>query len=177
MTEEKTFSRMFENVFDQNYFESDETFKNVAIVGGVGEEAERRIAEVGEAEGIDRFEIFNDQRGLTKEEEVSEEDYKSLLTEKGKESLEENKKTITYDARIDYKDCHLGDVVLIIDERWKIRFTARIAELTKATEEEGLITSAKFGNTVPTAEIAIKQLIIQNTEKTALPDKIEGGYF
>lgn len=174
----KTYSDELDNLLDQTYLESLVAYKNAAIVGGIGEGADRELVVVGDTyTGFDRYEIFNDQRGLS-QEELSKEDYRKLLESKGNEILSENKKIITFDGEIQYDDdCRLGDLVLIVNKKWSIKFTARIIEITKIIEENGLIVTAKFGDAVPTPTNRIRQIVIQNKEFSPFPNKVEGGYF
>ena len=82
------FSDEYENVNDQSYIYSIMDHANVVLTGGVGEGKDRILESMGNLEGVDRIEIFNDQRGLSKSKEDTDEEYTCLLytsyTEKNK---------------------------------------------------------------------------------------------
>lgn len=69
------FSPTFDNIIDSNYMESRSALKNVTLVGGEGEGAERRYTAVGNISGLSRREIFTDARDLSSDisEDFSEE--------------------------------------------------------------------------------------------------------
>ena len=56
------FSPKFENIANSNYLESKKEYKNVALVAGEGEGAERKTTSVGEGSGLERRELFVDAR-------------------------------------------------------------------------------------------------------------------
>lgn len=67
------FSPNFDNIVSSNYIESKSSLKNVALVGGEGEGAERTYTAVGSYTGLDRREMFVDARDLSREVTVSTE--------------------------------------------------------------------------------------------------------
>lgn len=64
------FSQEYDNVLEQEYLESIGDYRNLALIGGIGEGSERKIATIGTATGLDRFEVFCDQNNLSNEVEV-----------------------------------------------------------------------------------------------------------
>ena len=85
------FSPKFENIANSNYLESKKEYKNVALVAGEGEGAERKTTSVGEGSGLERRELFVDARDIstTTEDNVtlSDEEYKKQLAQRGDEKL------------------------------------------------------------------------------------------
>ncbi len=60
------FSDNFENLSATNYTEDLTNLGNVSLVGGEGEGSERVRVEAGEADGIERYEIFTDADDISK---------------------------------------------------------------------------------------------------------------
>lgn len=59
------FSDEYENLASTQYINSRQQIQNVALVGGAGEGAERKKATYGTDSGVDRFEVFVDQKSLS----------------------------------------------------------------------------------------------------------------
>ena len=59
------FSPKYDNIINSNYIESKASLKNVTLIGGEGEGAERRYTTVGVASGLDRRELFTDARDIS----------------------------------------------------------------------------------------------------------------
>lgn len=59
------FSPNFDNIIDSNYLEEKSSLKNVTLVGGEGEGAERRYTAVGNTSGLERRELFTDARDVS----------------------------------------------------------------------------------------------------------------
>lgn len=98
------FSPDFGTIKSQSFSDSDLEMSNFAYVGGQGEGEDRKIVEIGEAKGIDRFETFIDARDVgdsdDDEEEKSEEEIEKELTERGKDKLREMENELSLDAEI-----------------------------------------------------------------------------
>lgn len=83
------FSQEYENVLEQEYIESIGDYRNLALIGGIGEGATRKIAIVGDATGLDRFEVFCDQNNLS-----------NVIEEKTKDGQTDDQIDAAEDARI-----------------------------------------------------------------------------
>lgn len=161
------FSKEFENILEQEYVDSLNNYRNLALVGGIGEGTARKLASVGSSTGLDRFEIFNDQKSLSNEIDgvvMSDADYINLLIEKGNETLAEAKEITTFDSKINlnsnlkYKiDFDLGDVVTCVSKRWNLVSNTRITEIEEVYEHAGQKVNVTFGNNIPTLIDKIKQ--------------------
>lgn len=162
------FSKEFENVIAQEFTDSLNNYRNVALIGGIGEGLDRKLAVVGSAAGLDRFEIFADQRSLSNVDEdnnsISDADYTNLLIEKGNEALAAAKEIFTFDSTINsnsnlkYKvDFDLGDIVTCRSKQWNLVVNARITEIEEVYEEDGQSINVTFGNSVPTLIKKLKQ--------------------
>lgn len=170
------FSREFENIFSQDYIESSNYLKNVALVGGTGEGIERKLTTVGNENGLDRYEIFVDARdisdirsiesedGTINEETLSDEEYNNLLITRGNEKLSEHYKIKYFDSVINTnsnmeyrKDYDLGDIITFFDKKWDITINTRITEICEVYNNEGLNLNITFGNNVPALIDIIKR--------------------
>ena len=169
------FSRSFENVLSQNYLESINNYKNVALVAGAGEGEKRKTLLIGEASGLDRHEVYIDARdiqdtktieknGESIEQEIPHQEYMNLLETRGKEKLAEYYDSKTFDSIINsnsnliYKqDYDLGDVVTFFDRKWGITMDTRITEISETYNKQGMNINITFGNDVPTLIDIIKR--------------------
>ena len=163
------FSKEFENILEQEYTDSLNNYKNLCLIGGVGEGTARKLATIGNSIGLDRFEVFADQRSLSNEVEtvpMSDVDYTNLLIGKGNEILAETKEIQTFDSKINlnsnlkYKtDFDLGDIVTYLSKKWNVTVDSRITEITETYEENGLSIDITFGNNIPNLIDKIKRMV------------------
>lgn len=173
------FSREFENVLSQEYTDSSESIKNVALLNGTFTTGEGDVktetavsVTVGDAAGLDRYEEYIDggtQSDSSKDASgntitISQADYTSALTTKGTEDIAQHQEVTTFDSKIDirsnlvYKtDFDLGDICPCLNRAWGVEVDARITEITEAYEESGVTITPTFGNSVPTLIDKIKQ--------------------
>lgn len=70
-----TFSQDYDNISTTSYSKDDSNIKNIALIAGEGEGAERVTTTIGEGKGIDRHELYIDARDVS-----SEIDYSELLS-------------------------------------------------------------------------------------------------
>lgn len=162
------FSKEFENVMAQEFTDSLNNYRNIALIGGIGEGSDRKLAVVGNAAGLDRFEIFADQRNLSNVDDnnnpISNADYMNLLIEKGNETLATTKEILTFDSKINpnsnlkYKtDFDLGDIVTCVSKKWNLVINTRITEIEEVYEVDGQSINITFGNNIPTLIKKLKQ--------------------
>ena len=153
------FAKEFDNILEQEYTDSIMDYRNVALVGGVGEDTDRKLVTVGSGTGIDRFEAFNDQKGLSPMVDnvaMTDAEYLALLSSKGNETLAEAKKVQTFEngvnlnSNLRYKtDFDLGDVVTCLSKKWGIAIDSRINEIEEVYEEKGMEINIVFGKEMP----------------------------
>ncbi len=165
------FSKEFENVLEQEYIDSLNNYRNLALVGGMGEGTERKLTTVGSASGLDRYELFVDQRNLSKtiivngvSTTITDSDYLNLLIGKGNEKLAVTKEVETFDSKIninsnlEYKsNFNIGDIVTCISKKWNLQLDARISEIEEVYEKVGKTINITFGDNIPTLIDKIKQ--------------------
>ncbi len=159
------FSKEFENVLEQEYAESINDYKSIALIAGEGEGVERVLTTIGTGAGLSRFEMFVDARDL-QQNELSLEDYIIQLQQRGSEKLSENTEIQTFNSKINVssnliykKDFNLGDIVTCISKKWGITIDTRITEIEEIYERDGFNVNVVFGNDVPTLIEKIKKVI------------------
>ena len=136
------FSPNYENLMNSNSYTSKTEYKNVALVAGEGEGSERKMTSVNindgsSPSGLDRRELFVDARDVSSTvdgNEISNEEYMSQLSQRGKEKLKEKQITKTFDGEAELSrsftygvDFKMGDIVQNENEYGQI-FTSRITE-------------------------------------------------
>lgn len=138
------FSTEYDNLLSSDYKEDRSEYANVAVVAGEGEGTARKKATVGTATGINRFEIWVDQRDTSSNDgEITENEYQELLEQAGIEALTEMGITTEFSGEVlpDVNfvlgvDYFLGDVVQIEND-YGISKAARITEIIESEDENG----------------------------------------
>lgn len=164
------FSPEFGTLKELSYVESDLNYMNYAIVAGQGEGVERRIVEVGNSEGHERYELFVDARDIEETDEnddpIPEPIIEQNLIERGLQKLKEHEQEIYLEgqvlrkSRLTYEtDYDLGDVVTLQNKDWGITMDARITEIKEVYEPSGFDLEITFNNSRPTLITKIKQEI------------------
>lgn len=152
------FSTDYETLKSMSYSESKVDFKNVAIVGGEGEGAERTIEIVGAEIGRNRYEVFI---SASKEEIPLIEQGQNALAERAQEVFCEGQ--VLSKSIFEYEqDYFLNDVVTLQNLQWGITMNARITE-AKEIHEPGKHNEIEltFDNNRPTLVSKIKSEIKQ----------------
>lgn len=142
------FSPEFENLGNTEYTYDTTNFANCAIVGGEGEGIDRTYVTIY-PEGVTGFYrriIFVDARQTssnTEQGELTDEQYREMLTAQGQEKIDERKTVATFNGEIlNYNaytygvDYNLGDKVSIVNE-YGITGNATITEITEVEDATG----------------------------------------
>lgn len=144
------FSPEYENLISSKYNEDVSEFKNVALVAGEGEGKDRKKRTIGNATGLDRFELFVDASGISSNTEEGDlVDYYQALISEGKEKLAEHTATRSFEGEVDsnaykYKeDYDVGDIVTVKNQ-YGITSNARITEVIETWDNEGYTVEPKF---------------------------------
>ena len=167
------FANEFENVFEQEYMEISNNFKNVALIAGEGGGANRQLITVGDDNGLNRYELFVDARDLQstinedgEEVTIPANEYKELLINRGKLKLLEHEKIETFESKINVlgnlryrEDFDLGDIVTVTNKRWSVTKDSRITEVEEVYETNKTSINVTFGNSIPTLIEKIRQVI------------------
>lgn len=157
------FSKSFDNLVNTDYSETDEKYKNVALIGGeIREETPRFLAVTGTATGLERRETFVDASGTSsmkyqgpeqEEEQMDDDEYGAILIQKGKEELAGLGTITDVDAQIEFRgtytpeeDYFLGDTVQIVDD-YNVDSKATIIEMITSYDSDGI-------SVYPTFEVA-----------------------
>lgn len=164
------FSRDFENILNQTYMESNNDYKNTALVGGEGEGAARTLISINNNNiGLNRHELFVDARDLQKEVDgvvLTDTEYKNALIQRGNEKLAEHQELKTFESKVNtrgnniYKvDYDLGDIVTVTDKKWGVTLDTRITEIEEVYEEGKVEVNPVFGNVIPTIIDQMKRMV------------------
>lgn len=146
-----TFSAEFDNLAASVYARDASGRKNVALVAGEGEGKARRRATVGQAAGLDRYELYVDARDVSSNEgEISEAEYMAQLYGRGVEKLEACQASETFEGEVDNLDMYvcgrdyfLGDIVTV-KNKYGITGSARVTEMIECWDENGYTAAPTF---------------------------------
>lgn len=148
------FSPAFDNMLNSNYIESTEQFKNVALIAGEGEGAERKYAAVGDVSGLDRRELFVDARDISStsgETTISNEEYQTQLQQRGREKLSETTLVTSFEGEgettqlfVYGRDFSKGDIVQVANE-YGHESKVRILEVVMSEDVNGFSVYPTFG--------------------------------
>lgn len=147
------FSQNFENILNDNYSLDNTKYKNFAYVYGEGEGNERFLIEVDKTNGEDRKELYVDARDLQKDDDMTLDEYKEALRNRGIEKLTDYNKVETADYAIDpfsnliyRKDFDLGDICTYKNEELGILVDNRIVEISEVFENGNKKIDVVFGD-------------------------------
>ena len=118
------FSPKFENIANSNYLESKKEYKNVALVAGEGEGAERKTTSVGEGSGLERRELFVDARDIS----TTTEDNVTLSDEEYKKQLNVNNRHVALKKDLQDIDSWEIEAELVIHSEWLHNFKNKYAK-------------------------------------------------
>ena len=149
-----TFSKNFENIQNDKYSIDETKYKNIAVVAGQGEGADRTIVEVNKVKsGEDRKELYVDARDLQQDEDMTETEYLNTLKQRGESALQENNRVETTEFEIDpdsnlqyKKDYDLGDKVTYKNEDLNLYIENRIIEIAEVFEDSEKKIDIVFGD-------------------------------
>lgn len=152
------FSPEYDNLRNSTYTYSTDDYFNGAQVGGEGEGIDQVKVNIGNEEGIDRFEIYIDASALSQNKEAEEEDpdavisletYRKMLRQYGKTELQQYNQRRHFSGEIDPNGMFkigthyfLGDTVKFEDG--VVSSKARLIEIIYSDEEDGFTTTATF---------------------------------
>lgn len=157
------FSPRFDNVLNTSYLDSNESFKNVTLVGGEsekddnGEEISRDtyvVALAGYQVGMTRRETFTDANGVNRnvgsEDALTEEQYQAHLRQAGIDTLIDNTIVTAFDGEVDPsmmyvygEDYFIGDIVQMENEYGQ-EGQAYISEYIMSCDEGGISAYPTF---------------------------------
>ena len=154
INEQYSFSDDNYNIEQGKLVISEKTKVNYVLVGGQGEDTSRVLVSVDEGiSGFDRYEVFSDQKSLTKGN-LSDNDYKAKLRSVGEGKLSDGTFQLEVTALVqqDYKEkWNLGDIVNIKKEKWGVYTTYRIIEVEETIEDGKKTIYPTFGSPLSSA--------------------------
>jgi len=154
INEQYSFSDDNYNIEQGKLVISEKTKVNYVLVGGQGEDTNRVLVSVDEGiSGFDRYEVFSDQKSLTKGS-LSDNDYKAKLRSVGEGKLSDGTFQLEVTALVqqDYKEkWNLGDIVNIKKEKWGVYTTYRIIEVEETIEDGKKTIYPTFGSPLSSA--------------------------
>lgn len=148
------FSPENDTLIRSEWFDSNSSYRNVALVlgQGTGSERSRRtvFSENNEPSGLERRELYVDARDLSatvydgeESYELSESEYNDILDYRGYEKLAENSKVSLFDGRVETsigpqygQNYEIGDYVTVINEFGR-GSTAVVSEYIRSFGSEG----------------------------------------
>lgn len=152
------FSRSYNNVYAQEYTEDISNFRNICLVGGTGEDKDRILETVGEAEGLDRYEMFYNASGMSNTD-IAEAEYLSQLNQKGCEQLKKHYLAKAFESQVNIQKAmkwDKGDYVTCYDDEWGLMVNTQIKKVTKTYSKEEKTLDITFGDSAPSLIQLIK---------------------
>lgn len=137
------FSDKYDNLLSSQYEENYQNIATAVLVAGEGQGLERKTLWVTDGNtGLNRFEMYKDQRNLQSDGgEISDDEYEDLLEEEGKECLTQYTAAFTgtvYFDNVKYKeDVNIGDLCVIENSRWGMFMNTRLVEVIESVSETG----------------------------------------
>lgn len=149
------FCYYFDNLIDSNYLESNETYKNVTLVEAEDENDSSKsiFTTVGSGSGLLRRELYTES-GLSPKDEAGNKiphaQYVKEIEQSGKEALNENKVTKTFEGEVETtrlfvygKDFFIGDRVEMENE-YGFKGVVRIDEFVMNWSSDGYTSYPNF---------------------------------
>ena len=144
------FSPDWDNLISLDYAYSSKEYKNYAYVAGEGEDPDREVVEVDLSGGKTRREIWIDANDIRRDDMTLDE-YRKKLTQRGKEKLTEYAPTEKVDAQIyaaamGYRvDYDLGDICTITSPEYSLTVQKRIESIEEIYENGAQKINVTFG--------------------------------
>lgn len=150
------FSAEFDNVGGQKIVTSNLDYRNVAIVAGQGEGAEREVVIVGDASGLERNEVFIDARDIEDGANLPDRGMQKLAEYTRVDSFETD--VLTYGPFVYKQHWDLGDVVTVQNAKKTKTIHERVVEVTEIHEKgQPFKLNVVFGSPLPTLIEKIKR--------------------
>lgn len=139
------FSPEYDNLVESTYSYDKTTYANAALVGGEGEGIDQRVAIIGNARGMERYETYIDGDSVSSNGEIiTPIQYIKLLEEYGKTELSQIATTTTFEGEVAYQgvfklneDFFLGDIVQVENELG-IEASPRVIEVIYSEDASGV---------------------------------------
>lgn len=146
------FSRSFENILEDEYSIDNTKYCNFAYVVGEDNGKETVVTINRVKDGEERRELYVEAKDLQKDGELTDEEYKQMLIEKGIEKLNECNKVETANfnvnllSNLEYqRDFDLGDEVVYKNDKLNFNIENRIVGITESYENGSKTIEIVFG--------------------------------
>lgn len=150
------FNREYGNIIEQEYEESEDYYRNVCLIAGSGKDDARIRTTVGNASGLDRYELYCNAAWMS-DKELSQAEYIRQLQTKGQEKLNGFPITRSFISKADSEsDAGIGDYVTCVDQRWGIMMDTQIRGIEKCYCRKEISKVYTFGDSQPTLVQLIK---------------------
>lgn len=138
------FSPEFDNLISSTYTYSIDDYSNAALVAGEGEGTSQKVANIGTAAGLDRFESYIDANGVSSNGDIiTLETYMKMLQDYGLEQLANSAFNEKFEGNVIpngmynlNEDYFLGDLIQIENENG-ISAVSRINEIIYSEDSNG----------------------------------------
>lgn len=164
------FSTDTEDFLQSAYFYNNADYRNVALIAGAGEGADRQLASINNETyaGFDRFELFVDARDLSDNDEnldpIDPDTYEAMLIDRGYYHMDDYPLVETFDTKLrtvgaEYvfnQDYFLGDFVTVQDKILGITLDLQITSVTRTFDAKGYTVDPVFGEPQPTLNDQIR---------------------
>ena len=154
------FGKDYDNLTGSSYAFDMTQEKNVALIGGAGEDVERFYSLLAGAQaGLDRRELWVDAASLNRtykdendeEQTYSDDEYSTMLKAAGNQQLVATTAVETLDCQIDVqhsrflynRDFSIGDIVTVQDEELDKFVNVRIREVLEVQDRDGYSIEVK----------------------------------
>ncbi|WP_180320077.1 siphovirus ReqiPepy6 Gp37-like family protein [Peribacillus loiseleuriae] len=171
-----TFAKEFDNVLKQHYTESNKDHRTTAIV--LGETVEGKPQSIitvnDDQSGFNRKEMVVEATDIRKsytddknnQINLTEAEYQSLLTEKGKNTLSEHQGIKTFESDVDPQgnyiyglDYSMGDKVSTRNDDLGIILHTRIMSVIEKENKQGETIQLNFGSNIPSFIEKVKRAV------------------
>lgn len=154
------FSPKYNNLISSTYTYDLENYANAALVGGEGEGTAQKVASIGTATGLNRYESFVDGSSVSSNGDIiTLATYMKMLQDYGASQLAENALNEKYEGQVIpngmynlNEDYFLGDLVQIDNEKG-IEAVTRILEIIYSEDENGYSLLPTFGEWTGESEV------------------------
>ena len=156
--EEVVLSVSFNNIKNYDVIHDETAFRNVAIVAGGGEGADRIVETIDiSKDGENKRSLWVDARDLVKEETDTDIIYREKLRQRGLERLTENVVIDNIEVEISEEDAQrigvdfdIGDIIGVAINPLKLYYRMKIIEVEDIYSHGKRTVSLIFGSKIPT---------------------------
>lgn len=156
------FSTEYDNLTSSDYKYDESVHKNVALIGGAGQDLDRFYELLaGDETGLARREVFVNASSINRtykdgdtEQTYTDAEYSQLLKQNGRTALASQTALETFDGDVNVtfgnwllnRDYFLGDIVTVQDNMLGKYINTRISDTTEVWDDNGYLVNVKFSD-------------------------------